>query len=56
MNSGLAKGPTSTESQALRNALRRIKDLENELAPVKATSEIVDAEAVVDPKGGKPSR
>jgi len=32
---------TSTESQALRDAHRRIKELEDELALVKAASEII---------------
>lgn len=53
---GLADGVTSIESQALRDAHRRIKELEDELVLVKAASEIFDAQAVVDPKGGKPSR
>jgi transposase-like protein len=56
VDAGLAYGVTSTESQALRDAHRRIKELEDELALVKAASEIFDAQAVVDPKDGKPSR
>ena len=56
VDAGLAEGVTSTESQALRDAHRRIKELEDELALVKAASEIYDAQAVVDPKDGKPSR
>jgi len=56
VDAGLADGVTSTESQALRDAHRRIKELEYELALVKATSEIFDAQAVVDPKGVRPSR
>ncbi len=56
MNAGLRDGVTSVESQALRDAHRRIKELEEELALVKAASEIFDAQVVVDPKGGKPSR
>ena len=52
----LAEGVTSSESQALLDAHRRIKELEDELALVKAASEIYDAQAVVDPKDGKPSR
>ena len=56
VDAGLAEGTTSTESQALRDAHRGIKDLEDELALVKAASEIFDAQAVVDPKSGKPSR
>ena len=56
MDAGLTDGVTSTESQALRDAHRRIKELEDELTLVKAASEIYDAQAVVDPKDGKPSR
>ena len=56
VNAGLVDGVTSTESQALRDANRRIEELEDELALVKAASETFDAQVVVDPKGGKPSR
>ena len=56
VDAGLRDGVTSVESQALRDAHRRIKELEEELALVKAASEIFDAQVVVDPKGGKPSR
>ena len=56
VEAGLVDGVTSTESQALRDAHRRIKELEDELALVKAASEIYDAQAVVDPKGVRPSR
>lgn len=56
VDAGLAEGVTSYESQALRDAHRRIKELEDELALVKAASEIFDSQAAVDPKGGKPSR
>jgi len=42
--------------KALRDAHRRIKELEDELALVKAASETYDAQAVVDPKGDRPSR
>ena len=56
VDAGLAEGVTSTESQVLRDAHRRIKELEDELALAKAASEIYDAQAVVDPKDGKPSR
>jgi len=56
VDADLAEGVTSSESQALRDAHRRIKELEDELALVKAASEIHDAQAVVDPKDGKPSR
>jgi transposase-like protein len=52
----LADGVTSTEGQALRDAHRRIKELEDELALVKAASEIYGSQAVVDPKGVRPSR
>jgi len=56
VDAGLTEGVTSTDSQVLRDAHRRIKELEDELALVKAASEIYDAQAVVDPKAGKPSR
>jgi transposase-like protein len=56
VDTGLADGVTSTESQALRDAQKRIKELEDELALVKAASEIYGAQAVVDPKGVRPSR
>ena len=56
VDAGLADGVTSTESQALRDAQKRIKELEDELALVKAASEIYDAQAVVDTKGVRPSR
>ena len=55
VDAGLADGVTSTESQALRDAHRQIKELEDELAPVNARSEIYDFQAVVDPIDGKPS-
>lgn len=56
MDAILKNGVTSMESRALRDAHVRIKELEEERALVKAASEIFDAQAVVDAKGGKPSR
>ncbi len=56
MDAGLTDGVTSVESQALRDAHRRITELEADLALVKAASEIFNAQAVVDPKGCTPSR
>jgi len=56
VDAGLAEGVVSSESQALRDAHRRIKELEDEVALVRAVSEIYDTQAVVDPKDGKPSR
>ena len=52
----LTDGVTSVESRPLRDAQRRITELEAELALVKAAREIFNAQAVVDPKGGTPSR
>ena len=56
IDAGLAEGIDSTESAALRAARKRIKSLEQELQLVKDASEIYDSLAVVDPKGGRPSR
>ena len=56
VGTGLNEGVTSNDSQALRDAHRRIKELEHELALVKAASEIFESQAVVGPKNGKPSR
>jgi transposase-like protein len=56
IDSGLVDGIDSTESAALRAAYKRIRALEKELQLVKDASEIYDSLAVVDPKGGRPSR
>jgi hypothetical protein len=56
VDSGFVDGVTSSGNSALRAAHKRIKTLEKELQPVKDTSEIYDSLAVVDPKGGRPSR
>jgi len=55
-DAGPSEGVTSMESQALRDAHRRIQELEDELALVNAASKIFDAQVVVNPKGGGPSR
>jgi putative transposase len=51
IDAGLVEGTDSTESAALRAALKRIKSLEKELKLVKDASEICDSLAVGDPKG-----
>jgi len=56
VDAGLANRVTSTASQALRDAHRRMQGLERELALVKNASDIQYALAVVDPKGDKPAR
>lgn len=56
VDAGLAEGVTSAESQVLRDAHRRVKELEDELALVKASGKICGAHAGVDPRDGKPSR
>ena len=49
-------GVTLSGNSAISSAHKRIKALEKELQPVKDASEIYDSLAVVDPKGGRPSR
>jgi transposase-like protein len=56
IDAGLVDGIDSTQSAALRAAHKRINFLEEELELVKDASEIYDSLAVVDPKGGRPSR
>jgi len=56
VDAGLTEGVASAESQALRDAHRRIKELEDEIALDKAASEIYDAQAMVDPRDDSPSR
>ena len=56
VDAGVRKGFTSRELGDLREALKRIKELEYELRLVKDACEIFDSLAVVDPKEGRPSR
>ncbi len=56
IDAGCIDGMDSVESAALRAAHKRIRALERELQLVKDASEIYDSLAVVDPKGGRPSR
>ena len=55
VDAGVRKGSTSRELGDLREALKRIKELEYELRLVKDACEIFDSLAVVDPKEGRPS-
>ena len=52
---GVRKGSTSRELSDLREALKRIKELEYELCLVKDACVIFDSLAVVAPKEGRPS-
>ena len=56
VDAAVRKGSTSRELSDLREALKRIKELEDELRLVKDACEIFDSLAVVDPKEGRPSR
>lgn len=56
VDAGLAEGVTSAKGQALRDAHRCIKELEEGLGLVKAASKMLDAEPGVEPKGIKTSR
>ena len=56
VDAGVRKGSTSRELSDLREARKRIKELEDELRLVKDACEIFDSLAVVDPKEGRPSR
>ena len=56
VDAGLAEDVTSAENQAPRDSLRRIKDLQYELALVKAAGEIFHAQVVMDPRDDRPSR
>lgn len=50
VDAGVRKGSTSRELSDLREARKRIKELEDELRLVKDACEIFDSLAVVDPK------
>ena len=56
VDAGVRKGSTSRELSDLREARKRIKELEDELRLVKDTCEIFDSLAVVDPNEGRWSR
>ena len=56
VDAGVGKGSTSRELSDLREARKRIKELEDELRLVKDACEIFDSLAVADPKEGRPSR
>ncbi len=56
VDAGVRKGFTSRELSDLREARKRIMEVEDELRLAKDACEIFDSLAVVDPKEGNPSR
>ena len=56
VDAGLAEGVASPESEALGDSRRRIKEIEDELALVRAASEISDAQVATRPEDERPSQ
>lgn len=55
VDAGLASGTPSTLAPDLQSAAKRIRQLEDELAIVKAASALYDGQVVVPPKGSSRS-